>query len=152
MAKKKEKKIVDGLLRFNRVKPVTNVAISVLFIFLALLCFMPALLVLIVSFSSEKSVVTIGYSYFPLEWSIRVGDFIEADVRPESDPDVPLGRTMFKVTARGNSPSITIPKKWGMVQGDRVIVKVYRRIDDEDSGSPFERLDKRLFERGSVLI
>lgn len=92
------------------------------------------------------------YIYIPLEWSIRVGDFIEADVRPESDPDVPLGRTMFKVTARGNSPSITIPKKWGMVQGDRVIVKVYRRIDDEDSGSPFERLDKRLFERGSVLI
>jgi putative aldouronate transport system permease protein len=70
MAKKKEKKIVDGLLKFNRVKPLTNVAISALFIFLALLCFMPALLVLIVSFSSEKSVVTIGYSYFPLEWSL----------------------------------------------------------------------------------
>ena len=52
MAKKKEKKIVDGLLKFNRVKPVTNIAISALFIFLAILCFMPALLVLIVSFSS----------------------------------------------------------------------------------------------------
>ena len=71
MAKKKEKKIVDGLLKFNRVKPLTNVAISALFIFLALLCFMPALLVLIVSFSDEKSVLTIGYSYFPQAWSLN---------------------------------------------------------------------------------
>ena len=71
MAKKKEKKIVDGLLKFNRVHPVTNVAISALFIFLALLCFMPALLVLIVSFSDEKSVLTIGYSYFPQAWSLQ---------------------------------------------------------------------------------
>ena len=67
---KKAKKPVEGLQKFNRVKPATNVAITALFIFLALLCFMPALLVLIVSFSSEKSVVTIGYSYFPLEWSL----------------------------------------------------------------------------------
>ena len=67
---KKAKKPVEVLLKFNRVKPFTNAAISALFIFLALLCFLPALLVLIVSFSSEKSVVTIGYSFFPLEWSL----------------------------------------------------------------------------------
>ena len=59
---KKAKKPVEGLLKFNRVKPLTNVVISILFILLALLCFMPALLVLIVSFSSEESVLTIGYS------------------------------------------------------------------------------------------
>lgn len=70
MAKKVKKK-VDGLLKFNRVKPFTNVMISALFIFLALLCFLPALLVLIVSLSSERSVLTIGYSFFPLEWSIK---------------------------------------------------------------------------------
>ena len=70
MAKKKEM-IVDGLGKFNRVKPATNIAISVLFIVLALLCFMPALLVLIVSFSDEKSVLTIGYSYFPIAWSLK---------------------------------------------------------------------------------
>ena len=70
MAKKKQKQVVDGLLKFNRVKPVTNIAISALFIFLALLCFMPALLVLIVSFSAEESVRAIGYSYFPNAWSI----------------------------------------------------------------------------------
>lgn len=68
---KKMKKPVEGLLKFNRVKPLTNILISTLFVILALLCFMPALLVLIVSLSSEQSVVTIGYSYFPLEWSVE---------------------------------------------------------------------------------
>ena len=68
---KKMKKPVEGLAKFNRVKPATNIVIAALFIFLALICFMPALLVLIVSLSSEKSVVTIGYSYFPLEWSVE---------------------------------------------------------------------------------
>lgn len=57
--------------RFNSVKPVTNVLISILFIILALMAFMPALLVLIVSLSSEQSVLTKGYSYLPLAWSLN---------------------------------------------------------------------------------
>lgn len=57
--------------RFNNVKPATNFFFSVIFILLALMCFLPALLVLIVSLSSEKSVVTQGYSFFPLEWSVE---------------------------------------------------------------------------------
>ena len=68
--KKKIKAPVEGLKKFNRVKPLTNVFISVLFIALALLCFMPALLVLIVSFSSETSVLQKGYSYLPNGWSV----------------------------------------------------------------------------------
>ena len=76
MAKKKQKQVVDGLLKFNRVKPVSNIAISALFIFLALLCFMPALLVLIVSFSAEESVRAIGYSYFPNAWSIASYEYL----------------------------------------------------------------------------
>ena len=68
--KKKMKAPVEGLKKFNRVKPLTNVFISALFIALALLCFMPALLVLIVSFSSETSVLQKGYSYLPNGWSV----------------------------------------------------------------------------------
>ena len=68
--KKKMKAPIEGLKKFNRVKPLTNVFISVLFIALALLCFMPALLVLIVSFSSEASVLQKGYSYIPSGWSL----------------------------------------------------------------------------------
>ena len=66
MAKKEEAK----KLKYTRVKPLTNVWISLLFIFLGFICLMPALLVLIVSFSSEVSIRYQGYSYFPMAWSL----------------------------------------------------------------------------------
>ncbi len=68
---KKVKKVGDAVLKYTRVSPVTNIFISALFIILALLCLMPALLVLIVSFSSESSVLNKGYSYIPLQWSVE---------------------------------------------------------------------------------
>ena len=68
---KKARKMGDAVLKYTRVSPVTNVFISALFITLALLCFLPALLVLIVSFSSESSVLNKGYSYVPLQWSVE---------------------------------------------------------------------------------
>lgn len=61
----------DAVLKYTRVSPAANALISALFIVLALLCFMPALLVCIVSLSSESSVVTKGYSYIPMEWSLE---------------------------------------------------------------------------------
>ena len=67
-AKKKE---TGGEIRYMRVKPFTNVLFSLVFILLALVCFMPALLVLIVSFSAESSVVSKGYSYWPNAWSLE---------------------------------------------------------------------------------
>ncbi|MBR2288267.1 MAG: carbohydrate ABC transporter permease [Clostridia bacterium] len=72
MAKKK----TGSAQPFNRVKPATNVWISILFIFLALLCLLPALLVLIVSFSSESSVRLNGYSYFPSELSLTAYSYL----------------------------------------------------------------------------
>ena len=65
---KKEK---QSVLQYTRVKPVTNVFISILFIFLGLICLMPALLVLIVSFSSDVSIRYQGYSYIPMSWSLE---------------------------------------------------------------------------------
>ena len=67
-AKRKE---TGGEIRYMRVKPATNVLFSLVFILLALVCFMPALLVLIVSFSAESSVVSKGYSYWPNAWSLE---------------------------------------------------------------------------------
>ena len=67
---KKMKAPIEGLKKFNRVKPLTNVFITVLFICLALVCFMPALLVAIVSVSSEASVLSKGYSYAPTGFSL----------------------------------------------------------------------------------
>ncbi len=66
MANKKQ----DAALKYTRVSPVTNVIFSFIFIILALLCFLPALLVCIVSFSSEVSVLHKGYSFFPDAWSV----------------------------------------------------------------------------------
>lgn len=66
MANKKQ----DAALKYTRVSPVTNVIFSFIFIVLALLCFLPALLVCIVSFSSEASVLHKGYSFFPDAWSV----------------------------------------------------------------------------------
>ncbi|MBR3504116.1 MAG: carbohydrate ABC transporter permease [Clostridia bacterium] len=57
-------------IKYMRVKPTTNVLISALFIILGLMCFMPALLVLIVSLSDEAAVAKNGYSYFPEAWSL----------------------------------------------------------------------------------
>lgn len=66
MAKKQQ----DATLKYSRVSPVTNVIFSAIFIIIALLCFLPALLVCIVSFSSESSVLHKGYSFFPEAFSI----------------------------------------------------------------------------------
>ena len=71
MAKNKKIQKKGATLKYLRVSPVTNVIFSTIFILLALLCFMPALLVLIVSFSSEASVMAKGYSYFPSSWSLE---------------------------------------------------------------------------------
>ena len=66
MAKKQQ----DAALKYSRVSPTANVIFSLIFILLALLCFLPALLVCIVSFFSEASVLHKGYSFFPDAWSI----------------------------------------------------------------------------------
>ncbi len=72
MAKQQKKPvIVDGAQKFNRVHPVTNASFSVIFVIVALICFLPAVLVLMVSFSSEESVMKYGYSFIPNEFSIE---------------------------------------------------------------------------------
>ncbi len=68
---KMAKKEKHSVLQYTRVKPVTNVFISILFIILGLMCLMPALLVLIVSFSSDVSIRYQGYSYWPMSWSLE---------------------------------------------------------------------------------
>lgn len=65
------KKSEGGTIKYMRVKPVTNALFSLIFILLALICFLPALLVLIVSFSAESSVVSKGYSFWPDAWSVE---------------------------------------------------------------------------------
>ena len=59
----------SGMDRFNAIRPGTNVAYSALFIALAVLCVVPVIFVVIISFSSENSIGRVGYSFAPAEWS-----------------------------------------------------------------------------------
>ena len=75
MAKKTES-FANSLDRFNRVRPGTNVVFSAIFIFLALLCVIPALFVVIISFSDESSIAEYGYQFIPKALSLSAYEFI----------------------------------------------------------------------------
>ena len=69
MSKPAIKATPDGLVRFNQIKPFTNVCFSALFIILALMTLLPVIFVFIISISSESSIALNGYSFFPAELS-----------------------------------------------------------------------------------
>ncbi len=75
MAKKTES-FANSLDRFNRVRPGTNVVFSAIFIFLALLCVIPALFVVIISFSDESSIAEYGYQFIPKALSLSAYEFL----------------------------------------------------------------------------
>ncbi|MEG2295399.1 MAG: carbohydrate ABC transporter permease [Oscillospiraceae bacterium] len=70
---KKEKKTLvkpDDDTYFNRVSKPTDLILNILFGILAAACIIPFIFVVIISFTSEQSLQTNGYSFFPKEWSI----------------------------------------------------------------------------------
>lgn len=69
-AKKNVSNVSDGMHRFNRVTPASNALYSALFIFIAAICVLPVIFVIIISFTSEKSIGVYGYSFFPKELSL----------------------------------------------------------------------------------
>ncbi len=67
MAKKVDS---DGtLLKFNRIKPLTNILLNLLFIVLIAITVIPLLLILSMSLSSEASIREFGYQMIPREFS-----------------------------------------------------------------------------------
>ena len=56
--------------RWNRVNPTTNILFSIVAALIALFTLLPLILVIIISFSSEQSVLEKGYSFFPTSWSL----------------------------------------------------------------------------------
>lgn len=62
---KKEKKVLEGLAKFNRVSKPMNALFTIIFIFAAFCCVIPLVLVIILSFTDKTSVATLGYSFFP---------------------------------------------------------------------------------------
>lgn len=68
---RKQRKPDDSQPKWNRIKPLSNVLISALFVLLALLTFLPLVFVIIISLSSDASVAQQGYSFFPTQWSLN---------------------------------------------------------------------------------
>ncbi len=66
----------SGMERFNSIRPGTNAIYSTLFIVLAILCVIPVIFVIIISFSSEASIGKVGYSFVPAEWSTDAYDYV----------------------------------------------------------------------------
>lgn len=66
----KEKKVLEGLAKFNRVSKPMNILFSVIFILAALCCVVPLIFVVIISFTHKDSIARNGYTFFPDQWSL----------------------------------------------------------------------------------
>lgn len=71
VTKSKRPEHASSVMKYTRVKPLTNAAISTLFIILGLICLLPAVFVTIISFTSEASISAQGYSFLPQSWSLE---------------------------------------------------------------------------------
>ena len=67
----KEKKVLEGLAKFNRVSKPMNILFSVVFIFAALCCVIPLIFVVIISFTHKDAIARNGYTFFPDQWSLQ---------------------------------------------------------------------------------
>ncbi len=61
---------------FTRVSKTSNTVIQIAFILLSIIMIVPILFVVIISFTSQASIVQNGYSFIPSEWSLDAYAFI----------------------------------------------------------------------------
>lgn len=74
MAAKSE--ATSGLDRYNRIGKGMNILFHLVFILLALVCVVPILVIVSISFSSEDSIRETGYHMFPTVFSVEAYGFI----------------------------------------------------------------------------
>jgi putative aldouronate transport system permease protein len=65
----KQKPVLEGVEKFNRIGPVTNMMFNLLFIALSLAAVLPVLFVLIISLSDEMAIQNFGYRMLPAQFS-----------------------------------------------------------------------------------
>ncbi len=70
MKREKETKSDDQLSRFNSISKPVNAIFSLIFILIALVCFVPFIFVIIISFTDQKAILQYGYSFFPKQLSL----------------------------------------------------------------------------------
>ena len=71
----KSSAVIHKEKRINAISTRTNVLLLCILAAFALLCVLPVLLVVIVSFSSEQSIFRNGYTFFPTEFSLNAYRF-----------------------------------------------------------------------------
>ncbi|MCL2055825.1 MAG: carbohydrate ABC transporter permease [Oscillospiraceae bacterium] len=69
MTTQRDRKQMEGFHKNNRIPVPVNVIFSCVFIFLAAICVLPLIFVIIISLSTEESIQRIGYSFFPQGWT-----------------------------------------------------------------------------------
>lgn len=78
---KRRKNEPDGFERFNRVSKPANAVLNIIFIILALVCVIPVLLVVAISFSAEASITEYGYRFIPKIFSLEGYTFLASQSR-----------------------------------------------------------------------
>lgn len=58
---------------------VANVILHIIFCVLLLVCILPVVLVIIVSFTDQNAIDAVGYSFFPKEWSVDAYKYVFTD-------------------------------------------------------------------------
>nr|WP_307990973.1 carbohydrate ABC transporter permease [uncultured Niameybacter sp.] len=73
---KREKEVLEGVEKFNRVSKPTNLLLSALFILFGIICVLPVILVFMISISSEQSIAQYGYRFWPKEFSLQAYKYL----------------------------------------------------------------------------
>ncbi len=106
----------SGMKRFNSIRSGTNIAYSALFILLALLCVIPVIFVIIISFSSEASIGKVGYSFIPAEWSTDAYQYVWSLRNAHGIPTVVMAfLTSVGITLVGTLLGLTLISTMGYV-------------------------------------
>ena len=110
----------SGMERFNALKPGTNAAFSLLFIVLAVLCVIPVVFVIIISFSSEASIGKVGYNFIPAEWSTDAYEYVWHLRNTRGVPTVVMAFvTSIGITVVGTLIGLTLISTMGYVLSRR---------------------------------
>lgn len=73
---KRQKEVLEGVEKFNRVSKPTNLLLSALFILFGIICVLPVILVFMISISSEQSIAQYGYRFWPKEFSLQAYKYL----------------------------------------------------------------------------
>lgn len=73
---KKKKDFDSEETKYNKISKKTNFIFSAIFLVLAFICVMPLIYIIIISFSSSKSIASKGYSLFPDSFTLEAYQYL----------------------------------------------------------------------------